>query len=179
MQKSVENDYAVLGVTESTPISQIRTARKKLLATIHPDRFEFNDPRRQTAEEEAKRINEAFESIRHARALPKLSMANEPKSFEPIESKKPRKRLETVESRVVVRDGKVVMIKRKRAIKFARLKDFHASLREKLLQTFEIAEKVLAEKKARSALAHNTPNIRKNVSRVVHIVEGQVKVQRF
>lgn len=179
MQKSVENDYAVLGVTESTPISQIRTARKRLLSTIHPDRFDYNDPRRKTAEEEAKRVNEAFESIRHARALPKLIVASDPKPSAPIESKKPRKRLETVESHVVVRDGKVVMIKRKRAIKFARVKDFHASLREKLLQTFEIAEKLLAEKKARRALAHNTPNIRKNVSQVVHVVEGQVKVERY
>lgn len=176
--------YDVLGVTTSTPLSQIRAARKRLLSEIHPDRFELSDPQRAKAEERAKEINQAFEGIRKSRR--QLTREPRPTSLASVASenstkagtRKGRKRLETVESRIVVRDGRVVMIKRKREVKFAALKDLRDSTRTALSLALDTMERKLTEFKKQKLFSLSQSEERHRESKIIHIVEGKVRVER-
>jgi hypothetical protein len=169
--------YSILGVEQTTPLSQIRTARKRLLSEIHPDRFELSDPRRQDAEERAKEINQAFEGIRRSRAVPPRERVvltpSSPSPQTPAPAKQSRKRLETVESKVVIRDGKVVLIKRKRPVKYALLKDIRDSARDVLLLTLDSIERRMSTLRG----ARSTPEPLDLRDKVVHIVEGKVSIE--
>ena len=186
MQSELDNYYEMLGVTEDTPISQIRTARRKRLAEVHPDRFEFGDERREIAEEQAKLINAAYEGIRKIRANPHV-VAKAPINPEPQTEfqqedtvmRSSRKRLETVEAKVVVKNGKVVMIKKKRPVKYAMFKDLRNTVRDAVLSTLDGVEIKLAERKAAKAkLNKSEPESKSSrFSKVVHIVEGNVTIE--
>ena len=187
MQADLNNYYDMLGVTDDTPISQIRLARRKRLAEVHPDRYGFGDKRRESAEEQAKLINAAYEGIRKIRANPQtlVKTSFNPQPIKPefrqedTTMRSSRKRLETVEAKVVVKNGKVVMIKKKRPVKYAMLKELRDTVRDAVLSTLDGVEIKLAERKAAKAKLNKTVDNSKpaSLSKVVHIVEGNVSVE--
>ena len=105
----IEEYYQVLGVNRATPLSQIRDAHKQLIRQWHPDRFDLNDPLREEAEQRAMDINNAYQQLKQLRTAGlgyrKIRAANQPTE---------KKRRNTVACKLVVRDGKLVSIKRKK-----------------------------------------------------------------
>lgn len=65
-REHLRRDYAALGVAFGAPLSEVKSAYKRLMRTHHPDRF-ANDPRRQAAAtRKAAAINEAYARIERA-----------------------------------------------------------------------------------------------------------------
>ncbi len=56
--------YRVLGLPPGAPKSEVRKAYKDLAQVWHPDRFAHNDRLRAKADENLRRINEAYETLR-------------------------------------------------------------------------------------------------------------------
>ena len=62
----LRRDYATLGVAFGAPLSEVKSAYKRLMQAHHPDRF-ANDPRRQAAAtRKAAAINAAYARIERA-----------------------------------------------------------------------------------------------------------------
>lgn len=65
-REHLRRDYAALGVAFGAPLSEVKSAYKRMMRTHHPDRF-ANDPRRQAAAtRKAAAINEAYARIERA-----------------------------------------------------------------------------------------------------------------
>ena len=55
--------FKTLGLEPTATLSEIKAAHRSLIRQWHPDRFPLNDPRHFEAQETAKKINEAYQSI--------------------------------------------------------------------------------------------------------------------
>ena len=62
--------YAVLGIDSNATDDEVKKAYRRLAMKYHPDRVEnLGEEVRRNAEEQFKKINEAYETIRIARGL--------------------------------------------------------------------------------------------------------------
>lgn len=67
---SLENDYAILGVSSSDSNEDIKKAYRKLAIENHPDKIEhLGEMARKKAEENFKKINQAYQRIKKHRGL--------------------------------------------------------------------------------------------------------------
>jgi len=64
MTPSVERAYRVLGLSPGAPKEAVHRAYRDLAQVWHPDRFEHNPRLREKAQENLRRINDAYEVLR-------------------------------------------------------------------------------------------------------------------
>lgn len=61
---NINRSYEILGLKPGASHSEIKQAYRHLAKTSHPDRFSHDTQLKQKAEEEIKKINQAYEQLK-------------------------------------------------------------------------------------------------------------------